>query len=135
MLHRFNDFFNNLVTRALEIWRRLVVPTNKGFNNAIFKVGPLVELQEVEPHKVIEVFAKHFIATEISAIIELSELKNDFNYFGFVGAAETIVLRSSENALNTLKHHLRANGVLSVIQGKIEFLMLLWDNQDSFKCL
>jgi hypothetical protein len=45
------------------------------------------------------------------------------------------MLRSSENALDALEHHLRANGVLSMVQRRIEVGVLFRHDQDGFECL
>jgi hypothetical protein len=99
------------------------------------QIRPLVELEEVQPHKVIEVGLEELVIGQVEAIIEFGELEYHLDNLRLASAAQAAVILSSENAFNALIDHLWTDRVFCRIPLRLEIWMLLWHYYDCFVVL
>lgn len=78
---------------------------------------------------------KQLIVVEVHSIVELGEFQQHFDDLWFVVATQAVVLRASEDALNALVDHFWADGVLAVVEARVETGVLLGQNENSFELL
>ena len=124
---------DRFVRGALEVGRRLVVGVDKHLDGGGLEVFPHLELQEVKSHEIVKVALQGLVVAKVCSIIELGELQKHLHYFGLVLGAQAVVLGPSEDSLDTLVHHLRADWILMCVQLRIEACMLLWKDQHRFE--
>lgn len=75
------------------------------------QLGSLIELKEVQPHKVIKVRSEDAIVGKVHPIIKFGELQYHLNDLGLACTGQAAVVLSPKNSLDALVYHLGADWI------------------------